>query len=159
MYDKSPLVDSERQRDFLRWCSASRVTEVYLGATCSMLRGCEDACYVHPAGAPRPQPNASTEGQLVAFIRALERQRVAVQLYGGEVSGEPSIRCTAAGISMARSLNTLVKTDDFPAQCQPNLDTGGLPGWRGYKLAWGISTNGFGAHSRETLSGLWSITP
>ena len=108
MYDKSPVVDIPRgrQRDFLRWCTASRVTEVYLGATCSMLRGCEDACFVHPAGAPRPQPNASTEGQLLAFIGALKQARVAVQLYGGEVNGEPSVRCTAAGIALAHSVNT-----------------------------------------------------
>ena len=111
MYDKTPVVDNPpgRQRDFLRWCAASRVTEVYLGATCSMLRGCEDACVMHPTGASRPQPNASTEGQLVAFIRELERQRVTVQLYGGAVNGEPSIRCTAAGISLAHSLSTIVK--------------------------------------------------
>ena len=74
-----------------------------------MLRGCEDACVMHPTGAPRPQPNASTEGQLVAFIRELEGQRVTVQLYGGAVNGEPSIRCTAAGISLAHSLSTIVK--------------------------------------------------
>ena len=35
----------------------------------------------------------------------------------------------------------------------------GVPGWRGFKLAWGISTNGFGSESRENLSGLWSISP
>jgi hypothetical protein len=54
-----------------------------------------------------------------------------------------------------------MKNDDFPAQCQPNLDTAAaeVPGWRGYKLAWGISTNGFCSQSRENLSGLWSITP
>ena len=59
---------------------------------------------------------------------------------------------------------TAMKSDDDDdpwAQCRPNMDTtaAGVPGWRGYKLAWDISTNGFGSESRENLSGLWTISP
>jgi hypothetical protein len=63
MYDYTPVADLERQRAFLEWCVAKRVTELYVGATCNYLRGCENACNVHPPTAPRPQPNASTEAK------------------------------------------------------------------------------------------------
>eukprot|EP01051_Picozoa_sp_SAG22_P005508 SAG22_NODE_329_length_12249_cov_27.341646_3_plen_1098_part_00 len=59
----------------------------------------------------------------------------------------------------------LVKTDDESTpkdpwpMCRPNVDSHGVPGWRGYKLAWGISPSGFGAESREDLHRFWSITP
>ena len=81
MYDYTPVADAHRQRAFLEWCVARRVTELYVGATCSYLRGCENACNVHPATAPRPRPNASTEALLTAFIRAADAAGISLQLY------------------------------------------------------------------------------
>ena len=71
---------------------------------------------------------------------------------------------SSAQVAPGRSVwdETAMKGDDDPwAQCRPNMDTtaAGVPGWRGYKLAWGVSTNGFGSESRENLSGLWTISP
>jgi hypothetical protein len=64
-------------------------------------------------------------------------------------------------LKQLQAIGSRLKVDDPWAQCLPNMDTtaAGVPGWRGYKLAWSISTNGFGSESRENLSGLWTISP
>ena len=105
MYDYTPVADAHRQRAFLEWCVARRVTELYVGATCSYLRGCEDACNVHPATAPRPRPNASTEAQLTAFIRAADAAGISLQLYAGEIVGAPTLQCTEACLRLAKTLH------------------------------------------------------
>ena len=104
MYDYTPVADPHRQRVFLSWCTARRITELYVGATCSYLRGCEDACHVHPSTAPRPRPNASTEAQLMAFIRAADVAGISMQLYAGEIVGAPTLQCTEACLRLAKTL-------------------------------------------------------
>lgn len=104
MYDYTPVADPRRQREFLDFCAARRVTELYVGATCNYLRGCENACNVHPATAPRPRPNASTEAQLTAFIRSADAAGISLQLYAGEIIGAPTLQCTKACLRLARTL-------------------------------------------------------
>lgn len=109
MYDATPVQDSDRQHAFLEWCVSRRITELYVGATCSYLRGCENACNVHPPTAPRPQPNASTEARLTAFIHAADAMGISTQLYAGEIIGTPTLQCTEACLRLARTLH-----DDAP---------------------------------------------
>ena len=74
-------------------------------AIISLLTGCENACNVHPATAPRPRPNASTEALLTAFIRAADAAGISLQLYAGEIVGAPTLQCTEACLRLAKTLH------------------------------------------------------